>query len=251
MISKFLRVDDGLYRGSAPSPKDVQMLKNKYGVNKIISLDQNCANVISNACKLLGIKQVVIDLNEDKNTLVNLLKNDLQSLLKSDGPTFVHCRHGKDRTGLVIAMYECKYKGKDPEKAIAEAKQLGFGVGVDPSFTSLYEKLIRASKKSTDNNNADIVSNERESKGDSRDSYLDEADRSSFEAYLGKNLMDQDDPVYSTINRQSPTRQNYNDKPISEHVLEEDYMPQVGVYDNSAGIAGVGPSENVGGFIHD
>jgi hypothetical protein len=251
MLSKFLRVDNGLYRGSAPSPKDVQMLKDKYGVKKIVSLDQNCADTISNTCKLLGIKQVVVDLNGDKQTLIDLLKHDLKDLLINGGPTFVHCRHGKDRTGLVCAMYQCKYQGKDPEAAIAEAKALGFGVGVDPTFTSLYEKLIRGSKKAGDNNSADIVSNVRDNKGDSRDSYLDEASRSSIEAYLGKNLMDQDDPVYSTVNHQSPTHQNYNDKPITEHILEDDYMPQVGQYDNSVGIAGVGPSENVGGFIHD
>jgi len=250
MISKFLRVDDGLYRGSAPSPKDVQMLHDKYGIKKIVSLDQNCADIIANTCKLFKIKQVIIDLNESKSSLLNLLKYDLYDLLINGGPTFVHCRHGKDRTGLICAMYQCKYQGKDPEQAIAEAKSLGFGIGVDPSFINLYEKLIRSCKTPTDINNSDIVSNVREDKGDSRDSYLDEADRFSIEAYLGKNLMDQDDPVYSTINHQSPTRQD-NDRLIKEHILEEDYMPQVGQYDNSAGIAGVGPSENVGGFIHD
>src|SRR6185312_16206936 len=104
--------------------------------------DQTCADIIINACKLLGINQIIIDLNGDKRTLFNLLKYDLKDLLINGGPTFVHCRHGKDRTGLLCAMYQCKYLGKDPEQAIKEAKALGFGVGVDPSFVSLYEKLI-------------------------------------------------------------------------------------------------------------
>jgi protein tyrosine/serine phosphatase len=251
MISKFIQVDNGLYRGSAPSPKDVQYLKEKYGINKIVSLDQAAADQIANTCKLLNIKQVVIPLDGTMQSLINLMSYDLKDLLINGGPTFIHCWHGKDRTGLVVALYECKYKGKDPEEAIKEAKMLGFGVGVDPKYINIFEKLIRASKPNTDNNNADIVSNEREYTGDSRDSFLDEANRSSFEAYMGKNLMDRDDPVYSTINNQSPTRENYMDKPIKEHSLVTSHIPQVGQYDNSAGIAGAGPSESVGGFIHD
>lgn len=250
MINKFIQVDTGLYRGSAPSPKDVEILKEKYNVNKIISLDQNSANVIANSCKLFGINHVIIPLDGNKQSLINLLSHDLKDLLINNGPTFVHCKHGKDRTGLVIAMYQCKYKGKNPEIAIQEAKQLGFGVGVDPGFIKLYEKLIRASKSNSDVNNADIVNNQRENKGDSRDSVLDEADRSSFEAYLGKNRLNQNDPVYNTINDQSPTRENYNNKPIKEDPLKINIVPQVGVHDNSAGIVGAGPSENVGGFIY-
>jgi protein tyrosine/serine phosphatase len=251
MIHKFIKVQDGLYRGSAPTPKDVQILKDKYGINKIVSLDQAAADVISNTCKLLGINQVIVPLDETKQSLINFLSYNLKDLLTKGGPTFIHCKHGKDRTGLAIALYECKYKGKDPEEAIKEAKKLGFGIGVDPRFINLYEKLIRSCKPVTDNNSADIVSNEREYKGDSRDSYLDEANRSSFESYLGKNRQYPYDAVYNSINDQSPTRENYQDKPIKEYPLENDIIPQVGIYDNDAGGRGFGPTENFSGFIYD
>lgn len=251
MISRFVKVEDGLYRGSAPSPKDVQLLKEKYKIKKIVSLDQDSADVIANTCKLLGINQVVVPLDETKQSLINFLSQNLKDLLTAGGPTYVHCKHGKDRTGLAIALYECKYKGKSCEDALKEAKDLGFGINVDPKFVNLYEKLIRSCKPATDSNNADIVSNEREYTGDSRDSYLDEANRSSLEAYLGKNRQYPYDAVYNSINDQSPTRENYQDKPIKEYPLENDVVPQVGVFDNDAGGRGFGPTENFSGFIYD
>lgn len=250
MINKFIKVDDNLYRGSAPNPKDVQLLKEKYGIKKIVSLDQQSADVIANTCKLLGINQVIVPLDETIQSLIKFLSYDLWQLLIVNGPTFTHCKWGKDRTSLVIALYECKYKGKSPDIAIKEAKDLGFGVGVDPKFINLYEKIIKSCKPVTDSNNADIVSNEREYKGDSRDSYLDEADRSSFEAYLGKNRQYPYDTVYNSINDQSPTRENYQDKPIEDPSIRN-IIPQVGLYDNSAGLTGAGPSENLGGFLHE
>ena len=45
-------------------------------------------------------------------------------------PVFVHCEHGVDRTGLIIALYEVKYMGMSPDDAYNEWRASGHkGIG--------------------------------------------------------------------------------------------------------------------------
>lgn len=258
MIHRFIEVvPKKLYRGSAPTPNDVLMLKEKYNINKIISLDSDDANKISRACQMLDINQIKlpIDFDSVNKGLFNILKYDLKDLLLSNGPTFVHCHAGKDRTGLIIALFKCKYMGMDPEDAIKEAKSLDFGLNLDPNITNLFEKIIRScksNKKNTDVNSlqaGNIVSRQREYKSDNRDTFLDESRQGSFAPYLTPTRQNPFDALYVYINDQSPTRENYN-RPVEE-AKEKDVIPLVGVFNNDAGVRGVGPVENYSGFFYD
>jgi len=272
MIHRLRKVADGLYRGSAPTPKDVLWLKEHLGISKIVSLDHDSGERIDRACQLLGIQHVKMYISWNKRSLLNLLHHDLKKLLLDDGPTFVHCAEGKDRTGLLIGLFKCMYLGVDPEDAIHEAKTMGFGHGIPPEVTHLYEKLIRQCKTSKDNNSADIVSNEREYKGDNRDSFLDEGHQGSFAPYLDHTKMNPMDAVYVYNNDQSPDRENYQQtweepkkrmlikdllkmlldgQPISSYIDDKESIPQVGVYNNDAGQKGFGPTENYSGFFYD
>lgn len=250
MIHRFRKVTEGLYRGSAPSPEDVLWLKENFNINKIISLDEQAGINIDRATKMLGIKHIMlpIDISNLRQTLFNLFNRNLKDLLINDGPTYIHCAAGKDRTGFVVAVFKCKYMGMKPEKAIEEAKSLGFGLDVDPNMIALFEKLIRGTKSVADENSADIVSNEREYISDNRSGPLDEGHQGSFSPYLSTTRQYPVDSVYNYINDQSDTRENYGNKAIKENKV---YMPQVGVYDNNAGIHGAGPTEPVGGFISE
>jgi protein tyrosine/serine phosphatase len=249
MIYRFKRVTKDLYRGSAPSPMDLAHLKEKHNIKKIVSLDEEAGHRIAKTAKLLGIHQIIIPINWQRPSLFNLLKFNLKKLLLQGGPTFVHCAAGKDRTGLAVALVECKYLGKTPEEAIAEAKSMGMGFGIDPNITYLYEQIIKSCKKDKDTNDADIVSNEREYISDNRDTYLDEGHQGSFSPYLSETRQYPYDSVYRSIDDQSQTRQNY--KSLKNKLKEDDAIPQVGIYNNDAGIHGIGPVENAGGFIYD
>lgn len=265
MIHRLRKVADGLFRGSAPSPKDILWLKEILGIKKVVSLDKETGDRIDRACKMLGINHVKAYIDGSRNSLYNVLNQDLKKLLLDGGPTYVHCHEGKDRTGLIVALFKCKYMGMNPEDAITEAKSLGFGVGIPPQTMHLYEKIIRACKshKDPDINSADIVGNERDYSGDNRDSFLDEARRGDFSPYLDHTRQDPMDAVYVYINDQGPTRQNYDqtwrepkkrleqgqDDAINWH--EDQTIPQVGVFNNDAGARGFGPTENYGGFFYD
>lgn len=253
MIERFrVVIPNVLYRGSAPSPNDIKWLKDKLGVKKIVSLDKQSGERVNRVCKLLGIQHIKMYIQDDRKTLLNFLTQDLKKLFLEGGPTFCHCFAGHDRTGLAMALVQCKFLGVKPEKAIQEAKSLGgFGIDFPPSLAKLYEKIIRSCKPIKDNNSADIVSNERTYIGDNRDSFLDEAHQGSFAPYLDPTRMFPYDAVYNEINDQSPTRENYNQE-TSSMVNEDQAIPNVGVYNNDGGgINGQGPCINSGGFIYD
>lgn len=260
MISRFIEViPNKLYRGSAPTPNDVLMLKQKYNINKIISLDSVDANKIKRSCKMLGINQVILPIEFDSlhESLFSIFKYDLKNLLLSDGPTFVHCHAGKDRTGLIIALFKCKYLNMDPEEAIKEAKSLDFGTGLDKKFVDLFENLIRSCKPVKSENDlmqetleeGNIVSRQRQYKSDNRDTFLDESRQGSFAPYLTPTRQTPFDALYVYINDQSPTRENYN-RPV-QTAENKDIVPLVGVFNNDAGVRGVGPVENYSGFFYD
>lgn len=258
MIYRFRKVTDDLYRGSAPDPIDLLKLKKEFGIKKIVSLDAVSGHRIAKAAKKLKMNHIIIPIDWRRTSLINLLHFNLKQLLLDDGPTYIHCAAGKDRTGLVVALLQCKYLNKDPEEAIDESKSLGFGVGIDPKITSLYEKLIRSCKPMKDNNNADIVSLEREYISDNRDSVLDEAHQGSFAPYLSPTRQYPMDSVYVYINDQSPTRENYEEYKSMKDKNEDEgkdkdinVIPISGLFNNDAGGRGFGPTENYSGFFYD
>lgn len=256
MIRRLRAVIPGvLYRGSAPTPKDVLELKDKLGIKKIISLDKETGDRIERACQMLGIEHIKLYIDHTRKSLFHALNQNFEKLFIEGHPTFIHCHEGKDRTGLMVALFKCKYMGENPHKALQEAKSLGFGIGVPPEMVQLYEKLIlscKQEKPSTDSNFADIVSIEREYKGDNRDSFLDEVQQGSFAPYLDHTRQNPIDALYTYINDQSPTRENYPDTPLFRYNPEKgQVVPNVGEFDNDAGQRGFGPSENYNGFFSE
>lgn len=248
MIIRFKQIAPNLYRGSAPSINDVIALKKELGINKIVSLDQKTGDRINRTCKLLNIEHVRLYIDGKKSSLIHFLNQNFQDLFFKDTPVFFHCHYGKDRTGLAAAIIACKFLGEKPDQAIHEAKKMGFGLGVAPKIVKLYEDIIK-SCNSKDNNSADIVSNERQYKGDRYDSYLDEGRQGSFAPYLDPTRSFPEDKVYNSIDDQSPTRENYDAKIPA--LSKDDKMPEVGVFNNDAGMYGASPSVNVGGFFYE
>ena len=46
---------------------------------------------------------------------------------EQDGPFLVHCQHGADRTGLLIASYRIVIQGWSKEAALEELRSGGYG----------------------------------------------------------------------------------------------------------------------------
>src|SRR5262245_20639209 len=94
---------DVLYRGAQPSAEGVKTLKSR-GVKTIINLrDDPNSDEHSNA-KVAGMTYILIPTNAGRiePEKINAFLTAVQS---ADGPVFVHCAVGCDRTGLEIAMF--------------------------------------------------------------------------------------------------------------------------------------------------
>lgn len=122
----------------------------------------------------------------------------------------------------------------------------------DASFVSNVLKdlisILNSDVNFADINNADIVSNQREYRNDNKDSYLNEANRSSIAPYMDPSRTYPDQNVHKPLSSQYSTRENYD----QELKMSDDkiIMPNVGLYDNSGPMKGIGPVESPGGFIH-
>lgn len=140
MPDRFAKVRDGLYRGGKPSPEDLETLK-RIGIKKIVSLDDESGNDIKPMVSDLGFDHIIWGLGDGKDPKVSALKKRIVPTLLHGGPTYVHCFHGKDRTGMTIAMFRV-YSGWPVEKALEEAHKFGMGKDLPKNVRDSYYTAV-------------------------------------------------------------------------------------------------------------
>lgn len=141
-IQRFIKVDDGFYRGSQPENEaDYEQLK-KLGVRTLVNLRTSDDNIEREArlAARFGLKLVSVPLSaitppSDRD--INQVLADVRD--PSLKPVFLHCRHGKDRTGLIVGLYRVLFEGWGRRKAHEEMKAVGFSswlLGLEKYFWS-------------------------------------------------------------------------------------------------------------------
>jgi tyrosine-protein phosphatase SIW14 len=138
-LKNFQEVEASLYRGAQPSEEGFRELA-KLGVLTVVDLrgsggrSSKEAEIVAG----LGMKYVNVPLAgfkaptpEQVSELLGILEN------QSDGPVFVHCRRGADRTGTILAIYRIEHDHWANEKALDEAKVMKMA-----SSERLMRKLI-------------------------------------------------------------------------------------------------------------
>lgn len=107
---EFHQVSPGVYRGSQPNAADIAYLK-LIGIQTIIDLndpiDKHLTEEIQ--AKQVGIKSEWVPLSgfwapkkEDVEKVLALMAD------KKNGPIYLHCEHGHDRTGLLVGLYRVR-----------------------------------------------------------------------------------------------------------------------------------------------
>jgi len=117
------KVDEKVYRSAQPSTEEFKKLY-AYGIRYNLNLRQ-----LHNDDKALSdtpIETHHIRVNTSKMSYEQLVEA-VSYILKRDDKTLVHCLHGSDRTGTVIAGYRIGVQGWSKEKAIDEFVNGGFG----------------------------------------------------------------------------------------------------------------------------
>jgi protein tyrosine phosphatase (PTP) superfamily phosphohydrolase (DUF442 family) len=118
------RVAANLYRGAQPTAAGIRELK-AMGVRTIVNLRSMHSD--KDLLGDTGLSYVEISCHawhpEDED-VVAFLKVVAD---ETKGPFFVHCQHGADRTGMMVAIYRVVCEGWEKEDAIDEMTEGGFG----------------------------------------------------------------------------------------------------------------------------
>jgi len=118
------RVAPGVYRGAQPEAAGYATLK-KMGIMTVINLRTSMSERA--AVEEAGMRSIEVPVEMSRDGL--RAKVDMVVALMADPanqPLFVHCRQGRDRTGIVVAAYRMKIEGWPLSEAEAEMKAFGF-----------------------------------------------------------------------------------------------------------------------------
>jgi protein tyrosine/serine phosphatase len=144
-LPNFHRVNEHLYRGAQPKDEGMRMLAAQ-GIKTIINLrgeDEGTRDeereAQANGLRYFNVPMQGLSRPTDEQVeRVLAIINDSQNW-----PVFVHCNHGKDRTGTIIACYRISHDGWTAEKAKAEAKHYGMSwvqFGMKDYIKDYYDK---------------------------------------------------------------------------------------------------------------
>lgn len=123
-LSNVGRVASGVYRGAQPQPEGYATLKSM-GIRTVINL--RLLHSEREAVTAAGMKSIEIPMNTFKDLSPEKVKRVIGFIRDpANQPVFVHCAHGQDRTGIVVAAYRMEANGWSREDAIAEMQVFGF-----------------------------------------------------------------------------------------------------------------------------
>jgi tyrosine-protein phosphatase SIW14 len=126
-IPNFGQVDNNFYRGGMPNEAGLQQLRDA-GVKTIVSLanERKYVGPERAVAKKLGMQFIYIPMSAWREPSQNQIDSFLSVVNRKDEqPVFVHCVHGEDRTGAMVAIYRMQ-TGWSEERAYQEMLSKGF-----------------------------------------------------------------------------------------------------------------------------
>lgn len=128
-LPNLFEVTGGLYRGAQPAIEGFSSLKSM-GVKTIVNLrrgDSDAEKLEDTGVSLDGVDYIHIPTKPWDIVHQDVL-NFLRLAIDPDRhPLFLHCRHGADRTGTMIAAYRVVIQGWSKDDAIREMTEGGYG----------------------------------------------------------------------------------------------------------------------------
>ena len=116
-IRNFARVDEVLYRGAQPTEAGIETLREK-GIRTVIDLRDDANPRERGWVESRGLAYIHIPCDPAR-VEEGKLRTFLLAMETADKPIFVHCRKGRDRTGLGVAAYRMM-NGWERQRAMSE-----------------------------------------------------------------------------------------------------------------------------------
>lgn len=133
------RVSDELYRCEQPGMENARNLR-ELGIRSILNLRKHHTD--SPELAAAGFTLLVQRMEADELTLDDLVAA-LRQFRTAPKPVLVHCWHGSDRTGSVVAAYRIVFQNWTAAAALDELRHGGYGYHESwfPNIISLFERL--------------------------------------------------------------------------------------------------------------
>ncbi|MGH9968251.1 MAG: fused DSP-PTPase phosphatase/NAD kinase-like protein [Pyrinomonadaceae bacterium] len=145
-LPNFHKVNEKLYRGAQPKEGGLKVLR-EMGIRTIVNLrddDSRAEEARADAIKA-GFRYYNIPLGRWGRPQDKEIEQALSAIQNPEHqPVFVHCAHGADRTGVVVAVYRMTHDGWTSEQAKAEAKRYGlkpWQFGMKDYISDFYKRL--------------------------------------------------------------------------------------------------------------
>ncbi len=136
------RVSDELFRCEQPGKKDIPAL-NSLDIHSLLNLRHYHTD--SKAFEQAGFKLLLQRMDAGEITATDLIAT-LRQFRAAPKPVIVHCWHGSDRTGSVVAAYRIVFQNWTPAAALDELRHGGYGYHerTFPNIMKLFETLDAA-----------------------------------------------------------------------------------------------------------
>lgn len=125
--ANFGRVHPGLYRGAEPDDACLEHLAG-LGITMVMNLRDDDEDSGREQARVvaLGMRYVNMPLSGLGRPSLEAVRRVVARITDAGNqPVFVHCRRGRDRTGVIIAAFRMGHEGWTAERAIREAEDFG------------------------------------------------------------------------------------------------------------------------------
>lgn len=123
-LSNVGRVAPGVYRGANPLPEGYETLS-RMGVRTVVNLRSQ--NDEQEAASARGMHSVGLPMSAYGPVDAETVRRAVALMADpANRPVSVHCLQGRDRTGVVVAVYRMEIDGWSPKEAEEEMRAYGF-----------------------------------------------------------------------------------------------------------------------------
>ena len=139
-LPNFHQVAEGIYRSAEPKAEGFKRLA-QMGIKTILDLKLHVDDDDLESAAALGMKIESVPMNGLLSPSFAQLDRALAVLQDpAKKPVLIHCRYGRDRTGVTVAAYRVAVQGVAPAAAAQEAQSFGC---CPPLFKNLPDYLSR------------------------------------------------------------------------------------------------------------
>lgn len=143
LLKNLHQLNDSIFRSDQPDSLDIELLK-ELGIKSLLNLRRYYNDTIfigkNSGLNLYHVKMYAHCFTNKK--IIDALK----IIKNAPKPLLIHCKHGSDRTGVVIAMYRIVFDNFSKKEALKELRNKNYGFHRIFINIPLYIKTVKTDK---------------------------------------------------------------------------------------------------------